>query len=224
MTPEITKMPSFSEENYLKAIYHLSKQNADKVSVKAIADALKNNPASVIDMVKKLKNQKLIQYDKVKGAKLTAKGEETALTIVRKHRLWEVFLKEKLGYNWDEVHDIAEQLEHIKQNDLADRLDKFLNFPEYDPHGDPIPKQNGKVPDVSRVTLFEAKIDKTYCVVAVKDTSKSFLQYLQDLEIGIGTKIKVTEKIKFDESMRILIGKNQKVTVSKKFSENILIV
>ena len=216
-------MPSFSEENYLKTIYHLSKQREVKVSVKSIADSLKNNPASVIDMLKKLKHQKLIQYDKTKGAKLTAKGEETALVIVRKHRLWEVFLKEKLGYNWDEVHDIAEQLEHIKQNDLANRLDKFLNFPEYDPHGDPIPKQNGKVPEVSRVTLYEAKSEKTYSVVAVKDASKPFLKYLQDLEIGIGTKIKVIEKIKFDESMHIVIGKNQKVTVSKKFSENILI-
>src|SRR6266850_2137064 len=132
-------MPSFSEENYLKSIYHLSCQSEGKVSVKSIADALGNNPASIIDMIKKLRSKKLIQYDKVKGARLTSKGQDAAILTVRKHRLWEVFLKEKLGYTWDEVHDIAEQLEHIHQNDLADRLDKFLGFPEFDPHGDPIP-------------------------------------------------------------------------------------
>ena len=134
-----TTTQTFSEENYLKAIYHLEKQGHRKVSATAIAEELDNNPASVVDMLKRLSDKKLIQYDKNKGAVLTAAGQKVAVLIVRKHRLWEVFLHDKLGYSWDEVHDIAEQLEHIRDYDLPDRLDKFLGFPKYDPHGDPIP-------------------------------------------------------------------------------------
>lgn len=216
-------MQTLSEENYLKTIYNLSKQGDDKVSAKAIADALANNPASVVDMLKKLTDKKLIQYDKTKGAKLTEKGSKTALLIVRKHRLWEVFLQEKLGYSWDEVHEIAEQLEHIQYGDLADRLEKFLEFPEYDPHGDPIPKSNGQLPMAPRIALCEIDLNKNYQVVGVKDTSSSFLQYLQQLHVGIGTKIKVIEKIAYDESLTIVIGKDARATVSKKFAENVLV-
>ena len=216
-------MQSLSEENYLKSIYHLSKAGG-KVSAKAISDALSNNPASVIDMLRKLSEKKLLQYDKVKGARLTDKGLKTALLIVRKHRLWEVFLLEKLGYSWDEIHEIAEQLEHIRHPDLADRLDKFLGFPEYDPHGDPIPQSDGQLPAASRITLAEIKQGDTCQVVGVKDTSTAFLQYLQQLNVGIGTKIKITDQIVFDGSVTIAIGKDFKATVSKKFAENVLVV
>jgi DtxR family Mn-dependent transcriptional regulator len=214
---------TLTEENYLKAIFRIS-QNADvKITPTAIAEMLKNNPASVIDMIKKLSDKKLIDYDKREGVKLTESGLNDAIQIVRKHRLWEVFLLEKLNYNWDEIHDIAEELEHIQDNTLADRLDKFLGFPEYDPHGDPIPKANGKVPKSFSVTLANVKDGTTCRVAAVKDTSSTFLQYLLKLNIGIGTSIRLVEKIPFDNSLIISIGGKENTTVSQKFGENILV-
>ncbi len=165
----------------------------------------------------------MITYDKVKGAKLTDKGSKSALTIIRNHRLWEVFLIEKLGYSWDVVHDIAEQLEHIKHSELADRLDKFLGYPDYDPHGDPIPKSNGEMPYAVTTLLSEIEVGKTCRVAAVKDTSSMFLQYLLQLPVSIGTKIKVLDKIAFDGSMSIQIGKDIKTMVSKKFAESLLV-
>jgi DtxR family Mn-dependent transcriptional regulator len=146
-----------------------------------------------------------------------------ALAIVRKHRLWEVFLSEKLGYSWDEVHDIAEQLEHVTHKDLAEKLDEFLGFPEYDPHGDPIPKSDGKLPAESGVLLSEFEIGKSGTVAAVNDATTAFLKYLIQLKIGIGTKIKVVDVVEFDESMNIIVDKADKINVSKKFSESILL-
>lgn len=214
---------TLSEENYLKAIFHIGKQGQDKASATSIAEALGNNPASVVDMIKKLVEKKLIQYDKTKGAKLTEKGLKAALLIVRKHRLWEVFLHDKLGYHWDEIHEMAEQLEHIRHDDLADRLVKFLGFPEYDPHGDPIPKSDGQMPRIPKKTLSEVEPGKTCQVLGVKDTSTAFLQYLLQLNIGIGTKLRVRSKIEFDGSMNLTIGKDTDVSVSKKFVESILV-
>lgn len=215
-------MVSLSEENYLKAIYHLT-QDGEKITPTAIAKALDNNPASVIDMLKKLTEKKLINYDKIKGAKLTAIGIKAAMDIVRRHRLWEVFLLEKLGYKWGEVHNIAEQLEHVADNGLADRLDKFLGYPDYDPHGDPIPKADGKIAEVSKTMLVEAEAGKRYKVVAVKDDSAEFLNYLQKLGIGIGTKLKVIEKIPFDSSLVIQIDNKNNTNISHKFAENVLV-
>jgi len=137
-------MQTLSEENYLKIIYNLYKEGLAKITPTAIAEALSNNPASVVDMIKKLVDKELLQYEKSKGVKLTDKGTLIAISIVRKHRLWEAFLLEKLGYGWDEVHDIAEQLEHVHHPELADRLDKYLGFPQYDPHGDPIPRRTAR--------------------------------------------------------------------------------
>jgi DtxR family Mn-dependent transcriptional regulator len=216
-------MQTLSEENYLKAIYSLGYQGSEKITPTSIAQHLNNNPASVIDMLKKLGDKKLINYDKSKGARLTEKGTKTALDVVRKHRLWEVFLLEKLGYSWDEIHDMAEQLEHVHRSDLADRLDKFLGFPDYDPHGDPIPKANGQIATTYRTMLCEIEPGKSCVVAAVKDTSPDFLQYLQKLGIGIGVRLKVLEKISFDGSMLILIGRDQKTSVSKKFAESVLV-
>ncbi|HVW99348.1 MAG TPA: metal-dependent transcriptional regulator [Candidatus Babeliaceae bacterium] len=215
-------MNSLSEENYLKVIYSLAQRENVKVSITAIAEALGNNTASVIDMIKKLTEKQLVEYNKKTGVFLTRKGRNDAIQIVRKHRLWEVFLLEKLGYKWDEIHDIAEELEHITDHTLPDRLDKFLGFPEYDPHGDPIPKSNGEIPGTSKVVLTEIAKGKTCRVVAVKDTSSVFLQYLQQLGISIGTKIKVLDKIPFDNSMVIQIGKNNQ-TVSAKLGESVLV-
>jgi DtxR family Mn-dependent transcriptional regulator len=216
-------MYTLSEENYLKSIYRLGQQTNFKITPTAIAESLGNNPASVVDMIRKLTEKHLIAYDKKVGVKLTAQGLKDAVLIVRRHRLWEVFLLEKLGYHWDEIHDIAEELEHISDATLADRLDKFLGFPEYDPHGDPIPKANGKVPKSYSVTLIDLKAGDSCRVAAVRDTSSSFLQYLQKLDIGIGTHIQLIEKISFDNSLVISISGKENTTVSQKFGENILI-
>lgn len=216
-------MQTLSEENYLKVIYHLDRQGLKKITPTAISEALGNNPASVVDMLKKLADKKLLNYEKTRGVKLTEKGRNIAVSIVRKHRLWEVLLVDKLGYGWDEVHDIAEQLEHIHHADLADRLDKFLGFPQYDPHGDPIPKANGEIAVHYKTLLAEIGEGKSCHVVAVKDTSPAFLQYLKKLDIGIGTKITVAEKIPFDNSLIISVGRGVKTTVSRIFAENLLV-
>jgi DtxR family Mn-dependent transcriptional regulator len=216
-------MNSLTEENYLKAVYRLSQRKNFKITPSSIADEINVNAASVVEMIRKLTEKKLLHYDRAKGARLTEKGFRTALNIVRKHRLWEVFLLEKLGYTWDVVHEIAEQLEHIRHDELADRLDAFLGFPEYDPHGDPIPKSNGDIPAITNIRLAEMEEGKTCKVVGVKDTSPSFLQYLQQLSVGIGSKIKVLGKIPFDDSLRVQIGRNAVTTVSRKFAESLLV-
>lgn len=214
---------TYSEENYLKAIYHLGKTDS-KVSPKAIADALENNPASVIDMLKKLQDKDLISYDKVQGAILSQSGEAAALDIIRKHRLWEVFLVEKLQYGWDEVHDIAEQLEHIHDEQLAKKLDDFLGNPSFDPHGDPIPAQNGKMPVYASKRLSDAEADQLCKVGSVRDTSTPFLKYLKQLKVGLGSRIRVIEKMEFDQSMIISIDEGEPKTVSSKMTDNILVI
>lgn len=216
-------MHTLSEENYLKAIYNLDKQGLAKITPTAISEALGNNPASVVDMLKKLVDKKLLQYEKSKGVKLTHTGQNVAISIVRKHRLWEAFLLEKLGYGWDEVHDIAEQLEHVYHPELADRLDKYLGFPQYDPHGDPIPKANGESAVSYKTLLAEIDENKKCRVVAVKDTSTPFLQYLRKLNIGIGTTISVIEKIPFDGSLTISINNELQQNVSRLFADNLLV-
>lgn len=216
-------MHTLSEENYLKAIYNLDKQGLAKITPTAISESLGNNPASVVDMLKKLVDKKLLQYEKSKGVKLTHAGQNVAISIVRKHRLWEAFLLEKLGYGWDEVHDIAEQLEHVYHPELADRLDKYLGFPKYDPHGDPIPKANGESAVSYKTLLAEIDENKQCRVVAVKDTSTPFLQYLRKLNIGIGTSISVIEKIPFDGSLTIAINNELQQTVSRLFADNLLV-
>ena len=215
-------MQTLTEENYLKAILKLSKVDDKKISATAIAEEMEVNAASVIDMLKKLKEKELIAYDKKSGAELSALGNKLALNIVRKHRLWEVFLFEKLKYSWDEVHEMAEQLEHIKNSELANRLDEFLGFPEFDPHGDPIPKANGAMLEIPKILMIEKKIGKVCEVVAIKDTSVDFLQYLKQLSIEIGTIIKIENKVAFDNSFIISVGK-VKSTVSEKFAKSIFV-
>jgi DtxR family transcriptional regulator, Mn-dependent transcriptional regulator len=219
----IIKMLTQTEENYIKTIYLLSHQGKNKVSNTALAAALGNNPASVVDMLKKLKNKKLIEYDKSRGAELNMASIKTAVDTVRKHRLWEMFLQEKLGYTWDEVHELAEQLEHVQNEKLADRLDTFLGHPRFDPHGEPIPTSEGILPSFSIKTIFDLNLDETSQVISVKDTSKSFLQYLRKLNIGIGSIVKVTEIFEFDGSITILINGSEKATISEKFAMNVFV-
>lgn len=215
-------MYTLSEENYLKAIYRIGSEG-NKVTASSIAESLGNNPASVVDMLKKITAKRLIRYDKKHGASLTEKGQKIALQVIRKHRLWEVFLHEKLGYSWDEVHDIAEQMEHIQHVDLDNRLDRFLGYPKYDPHGDPIPQPNGTLAKTSKTSLSTLKNGDHCRVVGIKDTNPTFLRYLEKLNIGIGTKLTLVETIPFDGSVVIAIGKQPHTTVSGKFAENVLV-
>ncbi len=221
MKPEF----SITEENYIKAIYILSYEikSNNKVGTKDIATILKVQPATVTDMLKKLKKKKIIHYKKYGNIQLSNAGILYAKNLLRKHRLWETFLYEKLYFNWDEIHEIAEQLEHIQSDTLIDRLEKFLHFPQYDPHGEPIPDASGKIPTLSNNLLTNIKSKKWYTVVAVKDTSQEFLKYLQQISIQIGTKLKLIEKIPFDNSIKIAFSNNKQIIISGKIADNILV-
>ena len=198
-------MITLSEENYLKAIFLLSLSTNEKVSTNIIAAEIGTSAASVSDMLKKLQEKKLVEYEKYKGAYLTKKGRALASSVVRKHRLWETFLVNKLNFDWGEVHDVAEQLEHIKSEKLVDRLDSFLKYPSFDPHGEPIPTKNGEIPDTNTVPLNKLKTGTAGKVMGVTIDEKYFLDYLTKLNISIGTEIKLLEKISFDQSLNIKI-------------------
>jgi DtxR family transcriptional regulator, Mn-dependent transcriptional regulator len=216
-------MLSLAEENYLKAIYHLSDHGKDGVSTNSISEVLKTKPASVSDMLKKLSQKEVINYVKYQGVTLTELGKKTALQVIRKHRLWEVFLVEKLKFNWDEVHEIAEQMEHIQSRLLIERLDEFLGYPSYDPHGDPIPDESGQIKAKSQICLSEAKIGVHGIAIGLKETSPLFLQYLDKAGIYIGAKIKLIDKIEFDLSMEIQIDNKKTLIVSNEVAKNIFI-
>lgn len=218
-------MLSYTEENYLKALLKLSFQNEDKpeAGTNEMAAYLGVKPATATDMLKKLKEKELVTYKKYGKILLTETGKQNGIAILRKHRLWETFLYEKLDFSWDEVHEVAEQLEHIQSAKLVDKLEEFLNFPEFDPHGDPIPKANGEIPTIDKVLLSELKENDLCKVVAVKDTSTVFLQYLEKLCITIGTPIKVLERIDFDGSLSIQIAGKEARNVSMKFAESLFV-
>ena len=218
-------MLSFTEENYLKALLQLQlgEGSKDEVGTNELANHLSVKPATANNMLKKLKEKSLVDYEKYGKITLTSAGKKLAIDVLRKHRLWETFLYEKLEFSWDEVHEIAEQMEHIYSRKLVDKLDKFLDYPEFDPHGDPIPNRNGQLPKNVKTTLSQIAVGKTCRVAAVKDTSAVFLQYLRQLKVNIGAKIKVIEKVVYDGSMVIQIGKDFKTTVSDKFAESLLV-
>jgi DtxR family Mn-dependent transcriptional regulator len=213
---------TFSEENYLKAIYHLSTLKALEISTNAIAEMMETKASSVTDMLKKLAEKDLVHYKKYQGVFLTPKGKLAAKMIVRKHRLWEVFLVEKLAFSWDEVHDIAEQLEHIKSEQLINRLDDFLGNPTEDPHGDPIPDGNGQMIKVDKVLLSDLKENQVGICVGVKDTSSEFLKYLDRQEIALGSKIKVMSKEVFDLSVTIQLDEKE-IALSNKITTNLFV-
>ncbi|RNC88271.1 MAG: metal-dependent transcriptional regulator [Winogradskyella sp.] len=213
---------TLTEENYLKAIYHLSEDGSTVVSTNAIADKIETKASSVTDMLKKLAEKNLITHIKYKGVTLTETGRRTAINIVRKHRLWEVFLVEKLNFSWDEVHDVAEQLEHIKSPKLIKELDAFLEFPTHDPHGDPIPNANGKIKQTKKIILSNAQNNINYACVGVIDSSSEFLKYLDKHNISIGTSLKVIDKEKFDLSMTIVIG-DKTMVMSQAITSNIYV-
>jgi len=216
-------MLSFTEENYLKAIYHLSQDGQQSVLTNALADVMNTKPASVTDMIKKLSAKKLITYEKYYGVTITRQGKTDALSIIRKHRLWETFLVQTLHFNWDQVHEVAEQLEHIQSPLLIEKLDDFLGHPKADPHGHPIPDKSGKIYLAQQIPLGEITGKKTTTVRAVKKGSPSFLQYLSKIGVYIGAHVSVLEKTDFDGSVEILIDKKKKAFISKESSQNILV-
>jgi DtxR family Mn-dependent transcriptional regulator len=213
---------SFTEENYLKIIYHLHHKDQN-VLTNSIAEALDTKPSTVSDMLKKLSSKKLVNYEKYKGVTLTQDGQMAALWVIRKHRLWEVFLVEKLKFAWDEVHEVAEQLEHIKSKSLIDKLDQFLGFPKKDPHGDPIPDSEGKIENVVLIPLSDSILDKVMLVSTVKSDSKSFLQYLAKVGIKIGSLVKIVERLEYDGSLEIELDRSSRIIISSKIAENILV-
>lgn len=216
-------MYSFTEENYLKAIYKLSEQDHSHVSTNAIADVLETKAASVTDMIKKLSDKKLLKYEKYRGVSLTEKGRMVAIGTVRKHRLWEVFLFEKLQFGWDEVHDIAEQLEHIRSEALTDKLDDFLGNPTHDPHGDPIPSRTGEIKQSNFTLLADAPAGKSMVMSGVADHSAVFLQHLNKIQIGLGCKMEVLERNEYDGSMEVKLSNKNRLHLSKEVSKNILV-
>lgn len=215
-------MFSFSEENYLKAIFHLERKYQEGVSTNALAEEMETKASSVTDMIKKLSDKNLVIYKKYQGVKLSQNGRATAVEVIRKHRLWEYFLVEKLHFNWDEVHDVAEQLEHIKSEKLIAELDKFLGFPKRDPHGDPIPDAEGNFAVSNKMLLAELDMGEQGICVGVKDSSAEFLQYLDKNKISLGKEIKVLEKEAFDGSMLIKIEKEE-LGISQLISTNLYI-
>lgn len=211
-----------AEENYLKAIYHLSGVSNALVTTNAIADQMDTKPSSVTDMVKKLADKGLINHKKYQGVAFTDSGKKIALSIVRKHRLWEVFLLEKLNFAWDEVHEVAEQLEHVQSDKLIEKLDQHLGFPRFDPHGDPIPSRSGKILQVEKVLLSNCNAEDKGIFVGVNSSSAEFLQYLDKLKLVLGDRIEILFKESFDDSFQIAT-KDKSVTISGKAAKNIYI-
>jgi DtxR family transcriptional regulator, Mn-dependent transcriptional regulator len=213
---------SIAEENYIKAIFHLQGEN-NTVTTNALAQELNTRPASITDMLKKLKLKKLVHYQAYQGFKLTNEGRKVALDIIRRHRLWEFFLSEKLKFSWEEVHQVAEQLEHVSDKKLIDRLDEYLNFPKFDPHGDPIPDSSGKMIVSRQVNLTDLPINKMAEVCNVGNQSAEILDLLKHNKIVIGTKLEVKKRFDFDRSIEIKIRQRPPVTISEQLAKNIFV-
>jgi len=212
-----------TEENYLKAIFSLTGNTEKGVSTNSIARSLDTKASSVTDMMKKLSEKGLVVYKKYYGVSLTPDGQKIALATIRKHRLWEVFLVDKLHFNWDEVHEIAEQLEHIQSPELTNRLDDFLENPKYDPHGDPIPNSQGKIEDLREKTLLsELTIGDTGTLVGVSDSSSIFLQHLERSDLKLGTVIEIRNVFEFDKSLNILVNGDEK-HISQRVADNLIV-
>ena len=211
-----------SEENYIKSIYHLQ-QETGLVNTNSLAAEMQTRAASVTDMLKKLKTKKLLQYEKYKGFKLNEAGKKAALDVVRKHRLWEFFLVEKLKFDWDKVHSIAEDLEHISSEELIHRLDNFLGNPSFDPHGDPIPDKHGKIPVINQQSLSDIPLKKTVTVSSVSNQSPQILEMLKHYNIALGTSITVLKHFEFDGSLEIKVLKQSACIISEQVAKNVFV-
>ncbi len=213
---------TISEENYIKSIYHLQQHN-DLVNTNSLAAELHSKAASVTDMLKKLDQKKLIQYQPYHGFKLNEKGSKIALGIVRRHRLWEYFLSEKLGIEWDRVHSIAEELEHVSSDELVQRLDDFLGNPKFDPHGDPIPDSKGKMPVLSQIRLSDLPVKQTATVCSVSNQSTQMLDMLKHYKLTIGSRLKLIKFFAFDGSLEIKPNQQNTCIISKEVAKNIFV-
>jgi DtxR family Mn-dependent transcriptional regulator len=213
---------SVSEENYIKAIFHLQEE-VERVNTLQLAQVMKTKPASITDMLKKLKNKKLIDYQPYYGFKLTAEGNKIALGIIRRHRIWEYFLSEKLQFNLHEIHELAEVLEHVSSKKLIDKLDSYLGSPKFDPHGDPIPDLNGKIATEDHVLLSVMKVKKKGRVCRIASASKKIMELISYQQIKLGSQIIVQQRFEFDESMEILIDGKHKANISQQLAKNIFI-
>lgn len=211
-----------TEENYLKAIFKVSEKEKKSASTNELARQLSTTAASVSDMLKKLADKELINYEKYRGVSLTSTGNKAATKLIRKHRLWEVFLVEKLRFSWDQVHDIAEELEHINSEELEARLDAYLNYPKFDPHGDPIPNSEGKFTIRNQFQLSDLISGHGATVVGVRSQTTEFLQYLNQLKIKLGSTIFIKEIVKYDKSMQILINNKETATISHEVAQSLL--
>ena len=213
---------SKSEENYLKSIFNLSEFGNKKVSTNSISKILNIEPASVTDMIKKLSKKKLIYHERYKGSSISKSGIKIALQIIRRHRLWEVFLHDKLKFKWDQIHEIAEELEPVSSDNLIDSLDKFLKYPKIDPHGDPIPNKLGEIDFVDKISIYDLNINQKGIVSRIINEDDEFFNLLKKLDIEIGTEIKMIDKIEYDDSLEISIN-NKSVIISKQIASNIKI-
>lgn len=213
---------SASKENYLKAVFHLQ-QAQGMVSTNSLAAALQTRAASVTDMLKKLKSQKLLQYERYKGVKLTAEGKKLAVHIVRKHRLWEYFLVDKLGFGWEEVHEMAEELEHISSQKLIDRLEEYLDFPDTDPHGDPIPDNRGRMRVSKAVQLCELPVQTACTISHVGNQSVEMIELLNHLRLTIKTRLEIKRKFGFDQSLEVQLPDGSLITISQSLSSSLYV-
>jgi len=216
-------MISQTEENYLKAVYQLAGTEKKSVGTNAISERMNTAPASVTDMIRRLAGKELLNYEKYKGVSLTSDGNKHATQLIRKHRLWEVFLVSNLNFGWDQVHDIAEQLEHIQSDELIQRLDAYLGNPRFDPHGDPIPNAEGKFMLRNQHPIGDISPGHTVILIGVRTHETPFLEYLNSLEIGLGKEIEILEKISFDNSLKIRINNKIETIISEKVSQDLLV-
>ncbi|MBL0911027.1 MAG: metal-dependent transcriptional regulator [Bacteroidia bacterium] len=215
-------MYTVSEENYLKTIFHISGRENRRVSTNDVAEVLQTKASSVTDMIQKLSDKKLIRYEKYKGVSLTPKGRKIAASIVRRHRLWEVFLVDKLNFSWDEIHEIAEELEHIRSEKLVDKLEEYLGFPKKDPHGDPIPDREGKMDHHKDFTLADLAVDEQGIIVGVKEHSSEFLQYLDGVKLVLGARVTIRKVFEYDRTIVAMVG-NTELMLSERVGKNIYI-
>jgi len=211
-----------SEENYIKSIYHLQ-QEIGMVNTNSLAAEMQTRAASVTDMLKKLKAKKLLQYERYKGFRLNEAGKKAALDVVRKHRLWEYFLAVHLKFDWDKVHPIAEELEHISSDELVQRLDNFLGNPSFDPHGDPIPDRNGKIPVINQLRLPDIPLKKKVRVSSVSNQSAQMLDMLKHYHIALGTQLTVLNHFEFDGSLEIKVLNHIPCIISEPVAKNIFV-
>lgn len=216
-------MPTLAEENYLKAIFKIAEKELKSVSTNAIAKQMSTSAASVSDMLKKLSEKELINYEKYRGVTLTQMGNHAATQLIRKHRLWEVFLVEKLRFRWDQVHDIAEELEHINSDELIRRLDIYLGKPKFDPHGDPIPNAEGKFTIRNQMSFVDLRKGQSGILVGVKEHSTPFLEYLNSIEISLGTSFEIIDIQEYDQSVKALINNKQEHTLTQAVAQNLLV-